>query len=299
MYAFNVIVSICPACGANNWNDFLACKDYTVSQEIFTLKQCGTCSLVVTSPRPSNDNLGKYYLSEDYISHADKPAGLVDRIYVFFRLFALRWKIELITRELQGNKNLLDYGCGTGNFLRAAHQSGWTITGVEPSTIARTAAQRNTGGTIAESLDPLQDKTFATITLWHVLEHVPDLDETLCKLTSLLEETGTLFIAVPNHTSSDGQHYKSLWAGYDVPRHLWHFTPENMKILISKHGLKLKRIVPMKLDAFYVSMLSEKYKNNQKLGPMQMIRAFFAGWRSNNSASKTGAYSSLIYILTK
>jgi 2-polyprenyl-3-methyl-5-hydroxy-6-metoxy-1,4-benzoquinol methylase len=299
MSSVDITISICPACGASAWHPYLTCKDYTVSQESFNLNECRTCSLVVTSPRPLNDNLGKYYLSEDYISHTDKPASIIDRIYVFARSFALQWKIKLITQELQGNKNLLDYGCGTGNFLKASHNAGWTITGVEPSSIARTAAQHNTGGTIAESLDNLHDRRFSTITLWHVLEHVPDLNETLAKLKSLLEETGTLFIAVPNHASYDGQRYKNRWAGYDVPRHLWHFTPDNMKKLVSKHELKLKRIVPMKLDAFYVSMLSEKYKNNQKLGLMQMIRAFFAGLRSNSSAQKTGNYSSLIYILTK
>jgi 2-polyprenyl-3-methyl-5-hydroxy-6-metoxy-1,4-benzoquinol methylase len=300
MSSSDIIISTCPTCGSSQWNNYLACKDYTVSQETFTLKTCRTCSLVVTSPRPSNDNLGKYYLSDDYISHTDKPASLIDRIYIFARSFALKWKIKLITRELQGNKNLLDYGCGTGNFLEAAHQSGWTITGIEPSPIARLAAQRNTGSTIAESLNELKDKKFSTITLWHVLEHVPDLNETLLKLKSLLEENGTLFIAVPNHASHDAQRYKSIWAGYDVPRHLWHFTPDNMQKLVSKHGLKLKRTVPMKLDAYYVSMLSEKYKNNQKLGPIQMIHAFFAGWRSNARAyAGTGNFSSLIYILTK
>jgi SAM-dependent methyltransferase len=254
----------------------------------------------VTSPRPLNDNLGKYYLSEDYISHTDKPASIIDRIYVFARSFALQWKVKLVTQELQGNKNLLDYGCGTGNFLKAAHQAGWTITGVEPSTIARIAAQRNTGAQVSDNLEDLKEKRFSTITLWHVLEHVPDLNETLSNLKDLLEENGTLFIAVPNHASHDAKRYKNHWAGYDVPRHLWHFTPDNMQKLVSRHGLKLKRTVPMKLDAYYVSMLSEKYKNNQKLGPIQMIRAFFAGWRSNAHAyAGTGNFSSLIYILTK
>ena len=294
------IITSCPVCASAEWHNFLTCKDYTVSQETFDLIQCKSCSLVVTSPRPSIDNLGKYYLSEDYISHTDKPASIIDRIYVFARSFALNWKIKLITRELQGPKILLDYGCGTGNFLKAAHQAGWTVNGVEPSSIARTAAQRNTGAQITESLDDITDKTFSIITLWHVLEHVPDLNETLSKLASLLQESGTLFIAVPNHASHDAQQYQSIWAGYDVPRHLWHFTPDNMKRLVSKHGLKLKRIVPMKLDAYYVSMLSEKYKNHQKLGAVQMIRAFFAGWRSNAHAyAGTGNYSSLIYILTK
>ena len=295
-----ITISICPACGASAFHPYLICKDYTVSQESFTLIQCRTCSLVVTSPRPLNDNLGKYYLSEDYISHTDKPASIIDRIYVFARSFALKWKIKLINSELQGNKNLLDYGCGTGNFLKASHQAGWTITGVEPSTIAREAAERNTGAQVAERLEDLKEKKFSIITLWHVLEHVPDLNETLSNLKALLEETGTLFIAVPNHASDDGKRYKNSWAGYDVPRHLWHFTPDNMQKLVSKHELKLKRIVPMKLDAYYVSMLSEKYKNNQKLGPIQMIRAFFAGWRSNARAyAGTGNFSSLIYILTK
>jgi 2-polyprenyl-3-methyl-5-hydroxy-6-metoxy-1,4-benzoquinol methylase len=296
-----ITLSQCPACGSTQFTDYLACKDYTVSNETFTLQTCGNCQLVITNPRPSNDNLGKYYLSEDYISHTDKPASIIDRIYVFARTYALRWKIKLITQELHGtNKTLLDYGCGTGHFLKACHDQRWQITGVEPSPIARQSAQRNTASTIASTLDELTGQKYSTITLWHVLEHVPDPNETLAKLKALLEQNGTLFIAVPNHASHDAETYKNHWAGYDVPRHLWHFTPDNVGRLVSKHGLKLKRIVPMKLDAYYVSMLSEKYKNNQKLGPMQMIRAFFAGWRSNaNAQSASGNYSSLIYILTK
>lgn len=301
MSSADISITVCPACGSTHFTDYLACKDYTVSHETFTLQECSKCRLVITNPRPSNENLGKYYLSEDYISHTDAPASIIDRIYIFARTFALKWKINLITKELRDNhKTLLDYGCGTGNFLKACREQQWQITGVEPSPIARQAAQQNTASTIAPTLDELTGRKYSIITLWHVLEHVPDLNETLSKLKALLEQNGTLFIAVPNHASHDAKTYRNLWAGYDVPRHLWHFTPQNMNELVSKHELKLKRIVPMKLDAYYVSMLSEKYKNNHKLGPMQMIRAFLAGWRSNSSArAANGNYSSLIYILTK
>lgn len=295
-----ISLSQCPACGATHWKEYLQCKDHTVSQETFSLKECSNCHLVVTDPRPENDRLGDYYLSGDYISHNDKPTSITDRIYVVARSFALKRKIKLIEQfHNSKNKTLLDYGCGTGHFLKASQNAGWSITGVEPSAIAREAAIRNTGATISSSIDTLSQHRFTTITLWHVLEHIPELNQALTKFHELLAENGTLFIAVPNHSSDDGQRYQALWAGYDVPRHLWHFTPQNMKTLIEKHGFQLKQILPMKLDAFYVSMLSEKYKNNQKLGLIQMINAFFAGWRSNARARRNGAYSSLIYILTK
>ncbi len=131
--------------------------------------------------------------------------------------------------------------------------------------------------------------------MWHVLEHVHDLNETLAKLRSLLTNNGTVFIAVPNHESYDAQLYKNYWAGYDLPRHLWHFSKENIKTLLTRHNLKLQAIVPMRFDAYYVSLLSEGYKNPAKSSLIKSASAFTRGLISNLKAGKDN-HSSLIYI---
>jgi 2-polyprenyl-3-methyl-5-hydroxy-6-metoxy-1,4-benzoquinol methylase len=289
----------CPICGNDIFKTVLNCKDYTVSKESFTLVKCQQCSFVATSPRPDNSILGKYYLSEDYISHTNEAKSLIDKVYLIARNYTLTWKRKLVIKYGSRVENkLLDYGCGTGAFLQATTQDDWKAFGVEPSKEARTEAQKVTHSKVYESLAEIENNTFDAITLWHVLEHVPDLNELLQKLRSILSENGTIFIAVPNHSSWDGDNYKEYWAGYDVPRHLWHFSHETMKALVENNGLKLKEIIPMKLDSFYISLLSEKYKKGNTT-ISGMITAFKNGLKSNILAKRNGQYSSLIYIVKR
>lgn len=291
-------IKICPVCGGENLQHLLSSKDNTVSQEVFELRQCQTCKLGITTPRPADQDLHQYYLSDDYISHSNKGTTLVDKAYLIARGFTLKWKLRIVH---QGNTipgKILDYGCGTGEFLSACRNAAWTTVGVEPSPAAREQAKKLTGSPVYESLPSVADENFSVITLWHVLEHVSDLDQTLSLLKSKLAENGTIFIAVPNHSSWDGQHYKEHWAGYDTPRHLWHFSRETMKALITKNGMKAVGTIPMKLDSFYISLLSEKYKNKRS-SLTGMLRATFNGFKSNVKASKSGDYSSLIYIVRK
>lgn len=292
-------VTSCPLCGNNTFQNLFNCKDYTVSQESFTLIKCERCSFVLTSPRPDDSVLGKYYLSDDYISHTNQAKSLIDKVYLIARNYTLAWKRKLIIKHCtRVESKLLDYGCGTGAFLHATMQDGWKAFGVEPSKEAREEAQKVTQSKVYQSFEEIHDNTFDAITLWHVLEHVPDLNQLLQKLKSILSENGTMFIAVPNHSSWDGDNYKEYWAGYDVPRHLWHFSHETMKTLVENNGLKLKEIIPMKLDSFYISLLSEKYKkgNTTITG---MLTAFKNGLKSNILATRNGQYSSLIYIVKK
>jgi len=252
------------------------------------------CNLVITSPRPGNEELGKYYESADYISHTSKANSLIDKLYLIARNFTLRKKRKLASKLQLQKGNLLDVGCGTGDFLHTCRDDGWNVQGVEPSESARKLASQK-GITTAESID-LVKGSFQLITLWHVLEHVPDLNETLNKLYNLLAPAGTLLLAVPNHTSLDGQKYKEEWAGYDVPRHLWHFTQQNMGQLLLRHNLSLQKTLPLPLDSFYVSLLSETYQGKKLI---KFPRAFLTGLRSNLSALKTNEYSSLIYLARK
>lgn len=293
-----VAVNQCPVCGGKVFLPYLKCKDHTVSHETFQLIKCENCKLAITSPRPAPEDLGHYYLSDDYISHAKSSKSLFDKVYKTARLYTLKWKLNLVKENLRTKtkSTILDFGCGTGEFLQTCKQNGLVTTGVEPSDIARTHAAELTRGKVHSTLEEVEGN-FQVITLWHVLEHVPDLNDMLDQLKTKLEKDGIMFIAVPNHQSYDARIYQERWAGYDVPRHLWHFSEPTMNQLLKKHGLTLEKIIPMKLDAFYVSMLSEKHGSG-KSSIGGFIQGLINGLRSNYLA-KPNEYSSLIYLARK
>jgi 2-polyprenyl-3-methyl-5-hydroxy-6-metoxy-1,4-benzoquinol methylase len=276
----------------SNKKHFLTVKDYSVSKETFDLYQDETLDMLITFPQPNLDNLDKYYESEDYISHTDNKRSLFEKLYHFIKNIALKNKLNLIN-TLQPNKGrILDIGAGTGDFLSVAKNDGWMTTGVEPSDRAKAIAI-NKGVSFVEQTSELENHSFDVISMWHVLEHVPDLDKQIKELKRLLKPSGTLIIAVPNFKSFDAKHYGKFWAAFDVPIHFWHFSKTAIKILFKKEEMKLEKVLPMKFDSFYVSLLSEKYKT----GKMNFIKAFFIGLQSNWKAKKNLEYSSHIYIL--
>jgi len=289
----------CPACGEIEQSPFIECIDYTVSHETFSIVCCVNCQFAFTNPYPDISKLGEYYMSTDYVSHSPKAKSLIDQVYVLARKQTLKWKTRLVKIHSPANsKTLLDYGCGTGDFLHACKQNGWSVTGVEPSAIARQIAVEKTGQSISSTIEEVQPIAFDVITLWHVLEHIPDLNRILSELRNKLAQTGTIFIAVPNRSSWDANFYKDKWAAYDVPRHLWHFRQKDMQNIMKAHSLKVVRTLPMKLDAYYVCLLSEKYRH-KKLNPVTILRSAVNGLRSNMSARSTSEYSSLIYVIKK
>jgi 2-polyprenyl-3-methyl-5-hydroxy-6-metoxy-1,4-benzoquinol methylase len=276
----------------SNKKHFLTVKDYSVSKETFDLYYDETLDMLITHPQPSLENLGKYYESEDYISHTDNKRSLFEKLYHFIKSIALKNKLNLIN-SLQPNKGkILDIGAGTGEFLSVAKNDGWQTIGVEPSDRAK-AIEKSKGVSFVEEASELENQSFDVISMWHVLEHVPDLDKQIKELKRLLKPTGTLIIAVPNFKSFDAKHYGKFWAAYDVPIHFWHFSKTAIKLLFEKEEMKLEKVLPMKFDSFYVSLLSEKYKS----GKMNFIKAFFIGLQSNLKASQHFEYSSHIYIL--
>lgn len=285
----------CPVCSGSTFTPYLQVKDYTTSLEEFSVQQCSQCDFVLTNPRPDQASIGRYYLSEKYISHTGSRKTFFDNLYNAVRQRALTNKYNLITRYCSSGK-ILDYGCGTGEFLHTFQKKNWTIAGVEPSEIASAKATQLLGQSPAKSLEEIQCEPFDVITLWHVLEHVHTLNETLALLKNKLKPGGTIFIAVPNRESYDAGNYKQYWAGYDVPRHLWHFSKENMKQLLGNCGLKIASIEPMKFDSYYVSLLSEAYKNPSSPGWLRAMKAYRTGLMSNLKAQKNMNYSSLIYI---
>ena len=291
-------LSECPVCGESEFFPYLTCSDHTVSHETFNLEQCRNCGFVLTNPQPDRDKLGRYYQSDSYISHSDKTSGIIDRLYKISRHFTLKWKLQLVNQHAAIKpQSILDYGCGTGMFLEYCKSKNLQIAGVEPSELARSHAEKNTRQEIYADVKEIGNR-FDAITLWHVLEHIADLHETIDALKTRLEQNGTMFIAVPNHKSLDAKKYQEHWAAYDVPRHLWHFSKDTMQKLMDKHQLKLIHVIPMRLDSYYVSLLSEKYVGNR--GALSNIaRAVAQGWKSNYAARQTSEYSSLIYLVRK
>jgi len=271
----------------------ITCTDYTVSKKEFSIVLDKETGLLVTSPRPKDENLGAYYESDDYISHSDAKKSLFDRLYQFVRNYTLKKKIKLLDSVGVSEKRVLDIGAGTGDFLAICKKYNWHITGVEPNKQANEIASLKLASKLKLDISELEGKQYDVITMWHVLEHVPSLTSYITQLRKLLTPNGTLVVAVPNHQSYDAQHYGRFWAAYDVPRHLWHFSQKSIEKLFSKEEMKVTHILPMKFDAYYVSLLSEKYRS----GKMNPIKAFYTGFKSNVKARSTNQYSSLIYII--
>ena len=279
----------------NDSTTFLKVKDYSVSGEEFQLIQNKTYGFLETSPQPEAKRLSDYYKTEDYISHTDSKRNLFEKVYHLVRSISLKKKLKLINSFQSLEKNLLDVGCGTGDFLQVAQQNNWNISGIEPNEQARQIANQKTNNSVfnINDLAKFKNHSFDVITLWHVLEHLPNLEQQVLTLKTLLKENGTLIVAVPNHKSNDAKHYKIFWAAYDVPRHLWHFNQDSISKLFATQNMQVVKTKPMKFDAYYVSLLSEKYKS----GSMNLFKAFWIGLCSNMKAKRSGEYSSLIYII--
>jgi 2-polyprenyl-3-methyl-5-hydroxy-6-metoxy-1,4-benzoquinol methylase len=279
----------------NNNPIYLTVKDHSVSGEEFQLVHNMKLNMLETFPQPEAEKLPDYYKSEDYISHTDTKRSLLEFVYHSVRQIALKRKLKLINSFNSESKNLLDIGCGTGDFLETALKSNWNIIGIEPNEQARQIANSKTNDSVfeIEHLEHLKPNSFDVITLWHVLEHLPNLELYIGVFKSLLKSNGILVIAVPNFKSYDAAYYKTFWAAYDVPRHLWHFSKIAIEELFKSKNLKLVKTLPMIFDAYYVCLLSEKYKS----GFMNPFKAFWIGFKSNQKAIRSKEYSSHIYIL--
>ena len=271
---------------------YLTVKDNSVSKETFELLYDENLDMLITSPQPGENNLSRYYESEDYISHTDGKRSFFEKAYHFIKNIALKNKLSLINDLQKSKGNLLDIGAGTGDFLLVAKENGWKTVGIEPSEKAKAIAQKK-GVELKSNLSDLENHSFDVITMWHVLEHVPNLENQIKELKRLVKPNGSIIIAVPNFKSYDANYYKEFWAAFDVPRHLWHFSKTAIQKLFSVENLELKKVLPMKFDSFYVSLLSEKYKT----GRMNYIKAFSIGFKSNLKAKKNFEYSSHIYVL--
>ena len=295
----NIHYTNCPVCDSTGIKNVLSVKDHIVSGETFAIAECNSCSLRITQDAPDKASIAPYYRSEDYISHTNTSKGLINRLYQFVRKRTIQKKRKLVEKTSGLMKGtLLDVGSGTGVFVNEMKQAGWQVTGLEPDIEAKKIAWKLYDLELGDASNFFQLTTgsFDVITLWHVLEHVHDLAAYVQQLKSLLKENGKLIIAVPNYTSKDAALYKEYWAAYDVPRHLYHFSPRSMQVLMKKNGLQLLRYKPMWYDSFYISLLSSKYKN----GTINLVAAFWNGFVSNFQAmADVKKCSSVIYIIGK
>lgn len=294
-----ITYTACPVCQSPRISGALEVTDYTVSNNVFAVWHCTDCTARFTQYAPAEPYIGKFYQSQDYISHTDTRKGLINSLYHRVRKITLRSKARLVSGILRGKKGrLLDFGAGTGAFAATMRQQKWNVTGVEPDESARRVAEKKYGLNL---LTPAQfteqeNQQFDIITLWHVLEHLHDLHGALNKFSQSLVPGGHLLIAVPNYTSYDARVYQQYWAAYDVPRHLYHFSPAAMRHLMTRHGFSITEQKPMWFDSFYVSMLSEQYKH----GKSGLVRAVLTGMLSNLKALFIPATcSSVIYICKK
>lgn len=289
-------LSHCPACGGTSFTPLMECKDHTVSGEDFAIVRCESCRLEFTNPRPAQAEIGVYYQSDAYVSHTDENApGLVNAIYRLVRNYTLGSKRRLI-ESLQLKGSLLDIGCGTGAFAEAMQSAGWKVQAVEPDEGAAAKARKRGLVVAPESwLYESHDK-FDVISMWHVMEHVHDLNTRFRQLFQFCKPGGLVLIAVPNPQSIDAQHYGAIWAARDVPRHLYHFPPSMLRNRMEKEGFKVVTTKGMPFDPFYISMLSEKYKKGHDSLLLALLKGKYFWMRSFFGKD---LWSSQIYIFRK
>ena len=292
-------IHICPLCGGQQLEHALTCTDHYASGEQFEVIRCAHCGFLMTQGVPVESEIGKYYETPDYISHSDTQQGLMNRVYHWVRQYMLSRKAALVKRVSGLSEgSLLDYGTGTGYFANAMVCQGWKVKAIEKSPQARAFAKKQFGldVEVEHSLKDYPSMSLDVVTLWHVMEHLEHLNEMWETLHRILKDKGVLIVAVPNPESYDARKYKEWWAAYDVPRHLWHFSPSVMQRFGEKHGFVLEKEHPMPFDAFYVSMLTEKYKSNE----LSFVKGLWTGTLAWFSAlGNKERSSSLIYVFRK
>jgi len=292
-----ILLDSCPICLSSDLQKKFNCTDHSTSKEKFTIVSCETCDFKFTNPRPKDKSLGSYYKSDKYISHTNNKKGLFNWMYHTVRKYSITTKLNLL-KKISKRKNHLDIGCGTGEFLNACKNSGFKTEGIEPSKLAREQAINNYNLSVTHNteLDQFKSSQFDTISMWHVLEHIPKLNKTIREFNRILNKNGKVIIAVPNHNSWDAKYYKEYWAGWDTPIHLWHFSKLSIEKIFKIHDFKLIEKKPMLFDSYYVSLLSEEFKTGKK----KYVKGFTIGLLSNiiGIFSKRGC-SSIIYVFEK
>ena len=280
----------------------LSANDHLVTGRKFDILKNPETTILETHPRPTKEELPTYYDSENYTSHNDKSAGIVSFCYRIIKSISTSRKIRIGQNSLskntpQNKPRLLDVGCGTGDFLYSCLKKGWQINGIENNKNAKNNSRTEVSSFIFDDFEFLksQPERFDIITMWHSLEHILDLKQTIVDMKKLLTNKGVIVVACPNHKSFDAIFYKESWAAYDLPRHLWHFDKDSISKLFVEHNMQLTKTLPMYWDSFYISILSEKIISKKN----KFLKGVIVGLLSNVSAMFSKEHSSLIYVFNK
>ncbi len=290
----NIHFENCPVCNHNGLKHYLKAADWGYSKEDFEIVKCPKCTFALTQDGPDQESIAEYYHHADYVSHTDINEGLFFKVYHLVREKMLNKKRTWVEKHAKKGE-ILDIGAGTGYFLSSLKNNAWKVLGFEPEKNARKIAKEKHDIELITDFEPLfkEEKKFDAISMWHVLEHVHELNLYFDYFKKLLKEDGKIFIAVPNYTSFDGEFYKEKWAALDLPKHLWHFSPKSFKVLAEKHGFELEKMYSLPFDAFYISLLSE----SSTLGK---IRAVFVGLISFiKERINVEKASSVLYVIKK
>lgn len=291
--------NVCPLCSSTEISVQFTCTDFFVSRKQFPVFKCSGCNFQFTQDYPEENLIGQYYESESYISHSDTTEGISNKLYRLARRFMLAKKKNLVT-NITGKKSgkILDLGSGTGYFAAEMNKAGWQSEGIEINDKAREFSRVHFGLEIKtpDMLSSLISGSYDCITLWHVLEHFHDPFHYFAEIYRILKPGSYCIVALPNCSSFDAEYFKQYWAAWDVPRHLWHFTPETFKTFSDKSGFELADIRILPLDVFYISILSSKYKGSG----ISFISGMTIGlWCFLKTLRYKSRSSSVIYILKK
>jgi SAM-dependent methyltransferase len=234
-------VSACPACGGREQRPAFVAKD-PLGPDVFQLVKCEGCGLVFVQPILAPEHIEQYYAK-----------GYYGRRHPALKDFFMNVRVRQVG-PLQGSGRLLDIGCGSGDFLLACRKRGWTVVGVEQGG-APIMQQAEALGIIVkppERMHELEAGSFEVVTIWHVLEHLPEPRATLEAVRRLLAPSGRLVVEVPNFGSWQARIGGPDWFHIDVPRHLLHFDRHALEALLERAGYVVERRYTFSLeyDAF-------------------------------------------------
>jgi len=291
-------VTTCITCGDSDSQRVLEIEDHLVSHEIFHIEHCPTCNFRYISNPPPEDQAYRYYETDEYVEHSDSADGIVNTVYHYARRWMLRHKHGLLQSERR-TKKLLDFGTGTGYFIKSMKDYGYDVSGVEISPKARSFCKASFDLDVRDPKE-IFDEDFPSgygyITFWHVLEHVYEPDKSLKRLGELLADDGMIVVALPNYTCAEESVYKTYWNGYDVPRHLWHWDKESFTRFVGECGYRVKKTKILPLDPFYNCLISESYRKN-KLA--YLLIPFVGTWSLLRGLFSHKSASSIIYFLER
>ena len=237
--------SNCLLCGSRFWSQLVEGADNTAggSGLWFVVVQCQQCGLCFTNPRPAQPSISRFY-PESYQPHRSPTQRRGKFRLLSAKRLGLTWvhrNNERQTLPAHGQRRLLDFGCGGGSYLQRMHKQGWTVTGLDVSEKAVLRIRDELGleafaGTLPHPA--LKPASFDVITMWHALEHVHDPLRVLRDARSLLAPGGKLLVAVPNIDSLPFRWFGGSWFGLDLPRHLTHFTPWTLTLMLQRAGYR-------------------------------------------------------------